>query len=129
MGATIQSFKEVWFSSSPNEWKALIFSLIPISFVNALKAERREIYVVKSGIDYLYVGEANTSIKTRFQRGFISHRYVEKNNKSRGGYKGYKWITDPKRAEDQILQIYVAVFSKAFDGDREYIEAIEGELV
>lgn len=51
------------------------FLLNPFFSSEALKVERRKIYIVKEGSQYLYVGEANTSIKTRFQRGFTSYRY------------------------------------------------------
>lgn len=129
MQTDIQAFEKYDMSIQQIHGRGIFFSLIPILDGEALKAERRKIYVVKSGHDYLYVGEANTSIKTRFQRGFVSHRYFVKNNKARGGYKGYKWIDDPSRAENKLLSIYVAVLSKEYDEDREFSEAIEGELV
>ncbi|HEX7413077.1 MAG TPA: hypothetical protein VF411_03445, partial [Bacteroidia bacterium] len=82
--------------------------------------------------EYLYIGEADTSIKIRFQRGFCSYRYYKKNNKTRrDGYKGYKWIEADFK--NKKLNVFVATFpfiTKTEDkSDRNLLEAVEGELV
>lgn len=96
----------------------------------ALQKERRKLYVVCNDTEVLYVGEANTSIKTRFQRGCISFNYFIKNGEARGGYKGYKWL-NKKDNPQRNLKVIVAIFNKDYDHDnlRSSIEAIEGELV
>lgn len=92
--------------------------------------ERRKIYLVVSKSEILYVGEAHSSVKKRFQRGCISYNYFLKTKKARGGYKGYKWLNDEYNKE-RNLTVYVATFSEEFDSkeQRNKIEAIEGELV
>ncbi len=96
----------------------------------ALKAERRKLYVIYCGDQILYIGEANTSIKTRFQRGCTSFNFYIKNDQARGGYKGYKWLNKEHNSERE-LKVCVVIFPKEYDDDkkREFIEAIEGELV
>lgn len=94
----------------------------------ALLKERRKIYIIHFKNEYLYIGEANTSIKTRFQRGCTSFNYYIKNKKTRNGYKGYKWLN---KENNQIrnLTVVVAIFNEEYDTKRDFIEAIEGELV
>lgn len=96
----------------------------------ALKKERRKIYCIGSLGKILYVGEANTSIKTRFQRGSSSFNYFIKNKKARNGYQGYKWLHKNDNSE-RLLTVYVAIFEPEHDPkeNRNIIEAIEGELV
>ena len=96
----------------------------------ALLKERRKLYIIHFENEYLYVGEANTSIKTRFQRGCASFNYFMKNEKARNGYKGYKWLNKEKNQE-RNLTVSVVIFTEDFDHDekRGFIEAIEGELV
>jgi len=95
----------------------------------ALYKERRKLYIVYLDEEVLYVGEAHTSIKTRFQRGCNAFNYYKKNNDiARGGYKGYKWLNKIDNSE-RSLNVAVATFSYDFDNRRNYIEAIEGELV
>ncbi|MGL2967401.1 hypothetical protein [Flavobacterium sp. XGLA_31] len=94
----------------------------------ALQKERRKLYIVYHNNELLYVGEANTSIKTRFQRSCSSFNHYIIKGKARGGYKGYKWlhkIDNPQRS----LNVAVATFSAEYDDKRDFIEAIEGELV
>ena len=98
------------------------------TFGASLKKERRKIYLLYSGDEILYVGEANTSIITRFQRGCASYNHYIKNGKARGGYKGYKWLNKNDNPE-RNLKILVAVFNESYDDRRKFIEAIEGELV
>lgn len=105
------------------------FTLKSIGSLESLKADRRKIYIVKDGEDFLYVGEANTSIRTRFQRSFTSYRFFIKNKKARGGYKGYKWIGHYAAKKDHLLTIYVTIFDKTHDDNRKFVEAVEGELV
>ncbi len=96
----------------------------------AFQKERRKLYIVQSPEKIFYVGEANTSIKTRFSRGCSSFNFYVNNNreKSRRGYKGYKWL-DKLDNPIQNLITYVMTFDSSFDHDREIVEAIEGELV
>jgi hypothetical protein len=87
------------------------------------------LYIVYLDEEVLYVDEAHTSIKTRFQRGCNAFNYYKKNNDiARGGYKAYKWLNKIDNSE-RSLNVMVATFSFDFDNRRDYIEAIEGELV
>lgn len=90
--------------------------------------ERRKLYVIIDGNEVLYVGEASTSIKTRFQRGCTSFNYYILNQKARGGYKGYKWLNKVNNPIRELI-VLVVIFDKSKDNNREFIEAIEGELV
>lgn len=94
----------------------------------ALLKERRKLYIISNGAEILYVGEANTSIKVRFQRGSVAYNYYTKNEVARGGYKGYKWlnkIDNPKRE----LNFLAVIFDESLDKNRTFVEAVEGELV
>ncbi|OIV40132.1 hypothetical protein [Flavobacterium johnsoniae] len=95
---------------------------------NALLKERRKLYIIHYRNEVLYVGEANTSIKTRFQRGIASFNYFTQNGKARGGYKGYKWLNKLDNTY-RNLSVSVAIFDDKYDDQRSFIEAIEGELV
>jgi hypothetical protein len=95
---------------------------------DALLKERRKLYIVHYNDEILYVGEANTSIKTRFQRGCTSFNFFIKNDKTRGGYKGYKWLSNVDNVHRNLF-VSVAIFNKKYDINRSFIEAIEGELV
>ena len=91
--------------------------------------ERRKLYLVYHGIEILYIGEAHTSIKTRFQRGCTAYNFYKRNNDiARGGYKGYKWLNKEHNSE-RNLTLSVVTFPEEYDNNREMIEAIEGELV
>ncbi len=96
----------------------------------AFKKERRKLYVIHDQKEILYVGEANSSIKIRFQRACHAFNYYSKNNKARLGYKGYKWL-NRKNCLSRKLKVTVAVFDITLDAEesRCFIEAIEGELV
>jgi hypothetical protein len=94
----------------------------------ALKQERRKLYVIYSNDEILYVGEAKTSILKRFQRGTVSFNHFIRNGKSRNGYKGYKWLNKKDNATRE-LKVAVVVFDSTKDNDREFIEAVEGEIV
>jgi hypothetical protein len=95
----------------------------------AFLKERRKLYLVYHSSEIFYVGEAHTSIKTRFQRGYNAYNYYKRNNDiARNGYKGYKWL-DKANNPQRSLTISVVTFTKEFDDNREIIEAIEGELV
>ena len=93
--------------------------------VDALKQERRKLYIVHNGNEILYVGEANTSIKTRFQRSLRSHNYFVVNQK-RQGY-AYKWLDIVNKARE--LTVTVIIFDDNLDDNRSFVEAIEGDLV
>lgn len=96
----------------------------------ALLKERRKLYIVYHGTEILYIGEAHTSIKTRFQRGCAAFNHYTINGKARGGYKGYKWL-DKIENPQRNLTVSVITFPKEYDDKekRRFIEAIEGELV
>lgn len=92
----------------------------------AFNKKYRKIYVLRNGNKFLYVGEANTDIKTRIGRGFTSFRYYNKTKKARGGYKGYKWIAEKFKRHSRLT---VITFMHDLSEQRPFIEAIEGELV
>jgi len=93
----------------------------------ALLKERRKLYILHFNNEILYVGEANNSIKTRFQRGCNSFNYYIKKGFARNGYKGYKWLN--KENLYRNLLVTVVIFNDRYDNDRKFIEAVEGELV
>lgn len=95
----------------------------------AFQKERRKIYLVANGAEILYVGEAHTSIKERFRRSCTSFNYHIRNNRevARGGYKGYKWLAPKEPLNDLVVHVFV--FDECYDTSRDFIEAIEGELV
>lgn len=92
-----------------------------------LQDERRKLYVILSGKEIWYVGEAHSSMQVRVQRGFSAYRHLKKHKSKRGGYGGYKWIEE--FAKKKSARVHVFVFDKKYDDDRTAIEAIEGELV
>ncbi len=96
----------------------------------ALLQERRKLYIISNGTEILYVGETNTSIKKRFQRGSVFYNYYKRNDeqKARGGYKGYKWFNTVENIHRE-LDVLAIVFHDSKDGHREFVEAVEGELV
>ncbi len=96
----------------------------------AFQKERRKIYMVANGAEILYVGEAHTSIKERFRRSCTAFNFFINSNReeARGGYKGYKWL-DPEKNSNRNLVVHVFVFDESYDTNRDFIEAIEGELV
>lgn len=94
----------------------------------ALKAERRKLYIISTNADILYIGEAHTSILKRFQRGLYAHNNFKKTGKANNGYKGYKWL-DKEMNTTRELNVMAVVFNEDFDNKREIVEAIEGELV
>lgn len=92
-----------------------------------LQAERRKLYLVLSGKEVWYVGEAHCSMQVRMRRGFAAHQHLAKHGTKRRGYGGYKWI--PEFTKKKSARVHVFVFDKKFDDKRTEIEAIEGELV
>lgn len=96
----------------------------------AFQKERRKIYLVANGTEILYVGEAHKSIKKRFQYSCTAFNYYfnQERKKARGGYKGYKWL-DPEKNSNRNLVVHVFVFDESYDTNRDFIEAIEGEIV
>ncbi len=94
----------------------------------AFKKERRKIYIVHTEDIILYIGEANSTIKARFQRACNSFNTYARTGKARGGYKGYKWL-NPEYNPNQNLKVIVVIFDENYDTNRTEIEAIEGELV
>lgn len=103
--------------------------LLPkINYGKAFLKERRKLYIIHYNDEILYIGESNSSIKTRFQRGCTSFNYYSKNDKARRGYKGYKWLNKKNNLNRNILTT-VAVFDEKYDDNRSFIEAVEGELV
>ena len=95
----------------------------------AFLKERRKLYIVYLDSEVLYIGETHTSIKVRFQRGCTAYNFYKRNNDvARGGYKGYKWLKKEHNSE-RNLTLSVVTFPEKYDNNREFIEAIEGELV
>ncbi len=94
----------------------------------ALQKERRKLYIIYHNKDILYVGEANSSILTRFQRACTSFNYAKTKGKSRNGYSGYKWLCK-KVNPQRTLQVFTFNFNEAEDENRDFVEAVEGELV
>jgi hypothetical protein len=84
---------------------------------------KRKIYIISSGKEVLYVGEAKTSIKARLERGCYDFNHSEETGESRNGYRGYKWLDT-----DSALTLNVAIFHNANMG-KEDVEAIEAEIV
>ena len=72
-----------------------------------------KLYVVKNGNTVCYVGITSQSMSTRLRIGFKAD--------GKTGYWGYKWKNELTNAE-----LYIWSFPSK---DKEYIEAIEGELV
>ena len=127
MGKYIFENHELNIIDSPNKICRICIDLVE---GEAFKKERRKLYIIQSETGILYVGEANCSIKVRFQRACYSYNYYTKNNKARGGYKGYKWL-NKKENPTRNLRVFVAIFNSTFDSDkkRAFVEAVEGELV
>ncbi|MDR6966120.1 hypothetical protein J2X31_000113 [Flavobacterium arsenatis] len=94
----------------------------------ALKRERRKVYIVHSNQEILYVGEAGSSVLKRFQRGCTAFNYKVKNSQARRGYQGYKWL-NKELNKARTLDVLVVVFDESYDLKRDFIEAVEGELV
>ena len=124
MEYTIEKYDLKLIDENDNTCKTVLSPNIGI----ALLKERCKLYVVSYSNQVLYIGEANTSIKTRFQRGCNAYNYYKRNNTARNGYKGYKWL-DKENNFLRNLKVVVATFSMEYDDRRDFIEAIEGELV
>jgi len=95
---------------------------------SALEKPRRKLYIIHSGNDVLYVGEANTSLKLRFQRSCNSYNHFFLGGHAKNGYKGYKWLNAVNNKKRE-LTVTVAVFDERFDENRTIVEAIEAEVV
>ena len=93
----------------------------------AINYSHRLLYIVMFQNEFLYVGEAKAELKIRFQRGFSSYRHFLRTGKARGGYKGYRWIELMEPGKE--LTVWVVLFPANYDDKREFVEAIEGEVV
>jgi hypothetical protein len=127
MEYTFETYDLQLIDAVDNTCKTIIFPTTGY----ALQKERRKLYIVYHGNEVLYVGEAHTSIKTRFQRGYNAFNYYKRNNDiARNGYKGYKWL-DKVDNPQRNLSVSVVTFPQEYDDKekRKFIEAIEGELV
>lgn len=124
MNYTIEKYKLELIDSEMNKCKIVLCPKEGQAFLK----ERRKLYIVYHNNEILYIGETNTSLKTRFQRGCTSFNYLINNGKARSGYKGYKWL-NKKENSQRILDVSVITFTQEYDNNREIIEAIEGELV
>ena len=111
------------------------FDLVPMNEREnyALDSPNRLLYIIKNNHQFLYVGEAKSNLKNRVSRGFVSYRFWKRNEQARNGYKGYKWIELFDQKESIItldeLSLKCFLFDESRNDDREFIEAIEGELV
>lgn len=94
----------------------------------ALQKERRKLYIVYHQKQIFYVGEANSSILIRFQRNCTSFNHLKTKGHARNGYSGYKWLCKEKNPQ-RNLQIFTIVFDEKLDENRNFVEAVEGELV
>ncbi|CAM3545330.1 hypothetical protein FLGE108171_02180 [Flavobacterium gelidilacus] len=95
----------------------------------ALQKERRKLYVITNEKkEFLYVGEASTSILKRFQRGTVAYNHFVRNGNARNGYKGYKWLNN-KENLFRTLTVFALVFDEEKNENRKFVEAVEGELV
>ena len=97
----------------------------------ALNKQFRKLYVVLADVkgkeECWYVGEADTDIKTRFQRSFYAYRHYKRlEKKVQGGYIGYKWIEPASKLKS--IRVLVVTFSEA-ELIRKTLEAVEGQLV
>lgn len=125
MEYTIEKYDLKLIDKEDNTCKSKLFPQEGLAFLN----ERRKLYIVYHGHEVLYVGEAHTAIKTRFQRGYNAYNYYKRNNDiARNGYKGYKWLNKDKNPQRNLM-VSVVTFTEEYDNNREMIEAIEGELV
>lgn len=121
-------FETYQLKITDNDNLSCSIKLEPNSGFALLKAKRK-LYIVYHGNEILYVGEAHTSIKTRFQRGCTAYNFFKRNNDiARGGYKGYKWLNKEHNSH-RNLTVSVITFPEEYNSNREFIEAIEGELV
>lgn len=84
-----------------------------------IRSKQPKIYVIKSENEFLYVGYASQSIKTRLGQGFRAN--------GERGYHGYKW----KKLKEVELIVFVFPILADFSTkeSRTYFEAIEAELV
>ncbi len=127
MDYTLEKYDLKLIDGENNTCKIVLFPQEGKAFLK----ERRKLYLVYHETDILYVGEAHTSIKTRFQRGCNAYNYYKKNDDiARNGYKGYKWL-DKSLNPQRNLTVSVVTFPEEYDSKekRSFIEAIEGELV
>lgn len=94
-------------------------NIIPVDSELHIRSKQPKIYVVKSNKEFLYVGYASQSLKTRLGQGF---RAAGKN-----GYHGYKW-KKLEQVEVHVFLFPILVGTSAKES-RLYFEAIEAELV
>ena len=110
--------------------KEVSFSLIPNDINSETESENQNVvYIVFDRKSVVYVGEAKTSIKTRFLRGFATYRSYKKGIQPKDGYKGYKWI-ELFEKDIKELEIFVVLLKK-FETEKEnkyFRESVEGEL-
>jgi hypothetical protein len=93
--------------------------IVPIDSEWLIRSKQPKIYLIKSGIDFLYVGYASQSLFTRLSQGF---RAAGKN-----GYHGYKWKKQ-ERVEVHVF-IFPPLANTSAKDSRLFFEAIEAELV
>lgn len=105
------------------------FALKPISTNTSSLTDttKKKVYLVidTDNNHFLYVGEARTSMKKRFQQSFGSYRYFKRYDRKRGGYGGYKWIGQGLGEHPKVVVIQ---FTDS-NIDRKMVEAVESELV
>lgn len=128
LGSMKYQFETYQLQIVDNEDTTCNIRLLPTTG-KALSKERRKLYIISNGDEILYVGEANTSIKTRFQRSCNSYNFYKRNNDiARNGYKGYKWF-DKEKNPIRNLTVLAVIFNETSDEKRAFVEAVEGELV
>ncbi len=109
--------------------KTCSFEIFPESVKDFLSTKkiRRKLYIVSHESDCFYVGETNTSIKERMNRGFRSYNTYAKTGIKKAGYGGYKWISPQNNLQREMV-LHVYTFDDKYDNDREYVEVVEAEF-
>jgi len=89
-----------------------------------------KIYIVKQGNNFLYVGMAKQSIRTRFYGSFRAFSKKKKNGVTEyGGYSGYKWLEKYQNTGKHLDLIVFPIINKTIQDDIINAEAIEAEIV
>ncbi len=94
----------------------------------AMEAGPHKIYLIHYERAILYVGECTRSFKDRLAFGVNRYNQWKRTGKTKNGYRGYKWI-NPDSNPHRELSAFIATFQIAPKEGRDFVEAVEGELV
>lgn len=98
--------------------------------VHANNGSCYKIYVVKHENNILYVGMAKQKIRARFSGSFRAFSKKKENGIAEyNGYSGYKWIEIYQKSGEEIELIVFPFLDKTTEKDKEFIEAVEAEIV